>query len=53
MEMSVFGEEYDDMEFGVDTLHAIQYKLRIIDIPISGPTFIYGDKFWLSIIPQS
>ena len=32
------------MKIGVDMLCGIQYKLRIIGITISGPTYIYGDN---------
>ena len=39
----MFGVEFVTMNFGVETLCAIQYKLRI-DIPISGPSHIYENN---------
>jgi hypothetical protein len=44
IETSVFGAEFVAMKTGIDTLHGIRYKLRMMGIPISGPTFIYGDN---------
>eukprot|EP00957_Ditylum_brightwellii_P049087 3724612-Ditylum_brightwellii.AAC.1 len=32
------------MKTGIDTLRGIRYKLRMMGVPISGPTFIYGDN---------
>ena len=29
---------------GMETLHAIQYKLRMMGIPILGASYIYGDN---------
>ena len=31
------------MKQGIDALRGLKYKLRIISIPISGPSHIYGD----------
>ena len=41
---SVFGAEFVAMEAGVETLHITQYKLRMMDIPMSGASYIYGDN---------
>ena len=32
------------MKTGENTLHAIHYKLRMMDIKIAGPTYIYDDN---------
>ena len=32
------------MKFGMKTLCVIQYKLRMMDIPISGASYIYRDN---------
>ena len=44
IETSVFGEEFVTMKVGVEMLHAIQYKLRIMGIPLSKASYIYGDN---------
>ena len=44
IETLVFGTEFVSMKFRVDTLHATRYKLRMMGIPISGPTYIQGDN---------
>ena len=41
IEISVFGAEFVVMKVGIETLHASWYKLRIMDIPISGASYIY------------
>ena len=42
-ETSVFGTEFVLIKVGMETLNAIQYKLRMMGIPISGASHIYGD----------
>ena len=32
------------MKQGVETLRGIRYKLQIMDVKVSGPTYIYGDN---------
>ena len=32
------------MQQGIDALKGIRYKLRMMVIPISGPSYIYGDN---------
>ena len=44
IETSVCVAAFSAMNVEVDTLHAIQYKLRMMDIPLSGPTYIYIDN---------
>ena len=31
------------MKVGIETLHVIQYKLRMMGIPISGASYVFGD----------
>ena len=38
----VFGAEFVTMQQDIDVLRGLRYKLRIIDIPISSPLYIYG-----------
>ena len=42
--MSVFGAEFVAMKHGIETVRGIRYKLRMMGVPISGPTYIYGDN---------
>ena len=42
IETSVFGVEFVAMKHGMETLRGIRYKLRMMGIPISGPSYIYG-----------
>ena len=44
IETSIFVAEFFAMKFGVKTLHAIQYKLWMMGIRISGALHIYGDN---------
>ena len=44
IETSVFGAEMVAMKTGIDTLRGLRYKLRMMGVPISGPTYIYGDN---------
>ena len=44
IESSVFGDEFIAMKTGVEALRGIRYKLRMMCVPQSGPTYIYGDN---------
>ncbi|KAL7523055.1 hypothetical protein ACHAWF_000342 [Thalassiosira exigua] len=44
VEGSVFGAEFVAMKHEIETVCGIRYKFRIMGVPISGPTFIYGDN---------
>ena len=44
VETSVFCSEYVTMKQGIDALRGLRYKLRMMDIPISGLSYIYGDN---------
>ena len=44
IETSVFGAEFVTMKHGVETLCGIRYKLRMMGVPIDGPSYVYGDN---------
>ena len=44
IEGSVFGAEFVAMKTGVEALRGIRYKLRIMGVPLTGPTYVYGDN---------
>ena len=44
IESSVFGAEFVVMKTGVEALRVIRYKLRMMGVPLTGPTYIYGDN---------
>ena len=43
-EGSVFGAEYVTMKTGVEALKGIRYKLCMMGVPLTGPTYVYGDN---------
>jgi hypothetical protein len=44
IESSVFGAEFVAMKHGIETLRGLRYKVLIMGIPLSGPTYVYGDN---------
>jgi hypothetical protein len=44
VESSVFGAEFFAMKNGIETCCGLRYKLRIMGVAFSGPTFVYGDN---------
>ena len=44
IESSVFGAEFIAMKTGVEALRGIRYKLRVMGVPLTGPTYIYGEN---------
>ncbi len=44
VESSVFGAEFVALKHGVKTLRGLRDKLRMMGVPISGPSYIYGDN---------
>ena len=44
IESSVFGAEFIAMKTGVEALRVIRYKLCMMGVPLTGPTYIYGDN---------
>ena len=44
IETSVFGAEFCALTQGMDRMRGLRYKLRMMGIPLEGPTFTYGDN---------
>ncbi len=44
IETSVFGAEFVAMKHGIEMLRGLRYILRMMGVPLTGPTFIYGDN---------
>lgn len=44
IETSVFGAEFVAMKVATEAARGMRYKLRMMGIPIDGPTYIYGDN---------
>ena len=44
VESSIFGAEFAAMKAGMEHLRVIKYKLCIMGVPLSGPSYIYGDN---------
>jgi len=44
IETSVFGAEFVAMKVAMETCRGIRYKLRMMGVPIAGPTYIHGDN---------
>jgi hypothetical protein len=48
IETSVFGAEFVAMKHCMETLRGLRYKLRMMGIPLAGPSYVYGDN--LSVV---
>jgi len=44
VEASVFGAEFVAMKLGVEHSRSLRYKLRMMGVPVMGPTNVYGDN---------
>jgi hypothetical protein len=44
IETSVFGAEFVAMKVGMETVRGLRYKLRMMGVPLSGPSHFYGDN---------
>ncbi len=44
IETSVFGAEFVAIKHGINMLRGLQYKIRMMGVPLSGPTYVYGDN---------
>ena len=44
IETSVFGAEFVAMKQGMEALRGLRYKLRMMGVSVSGPSYIYGDN---------
>ena len=44
MESGVFGAEFVAMKQAMEVSRGLRYKLRMMGVPIEGPTHMYGDN---------
>jgi len=44
IETSVFGAEFVAMKIGMESLRGLRYKLCMMGVGISGPSYIYGNN---------
>ncbi len=44
IETSVFGAEFIAMKHATEMLMGLRYKIHMMGIPLSGPTYVYGDN---------
>ena len=44
VETSVFGAEFVAMKQGMEAMRGLRYKLRMMGVPLSGPSYFYGDN---------
>ena len=44
LETSVFGAEFVAMKTGRDAVRGLRYNLRMMGVPLTGPTYVYGDN---------
>ena len=51
VETSVFGSEFVAMKHGIEALRGIRYKLRMMGVELSGPSYVYGDN--MSVVNNS
>ena len=55
-EISTFGSEFVAMKQCCEYVKGLRYKLRMMGIPVSNPTFIHGDNksvLWNTSVPES
>ena len=41
---SVFGAKFVAIKYGIETLRGLRFKLRMMRVPLTGPSVIYGDS---------
>ena len=44
IETSVFGAKFVAMKQGMEAVCGLRYKLRMMGVQISGPTYVYGNN---------
>ena len=44
LETSVFGAEFVAMKNGMERVRGLRYKLRMMGVPLAGPTYVFGDN---------
>jgi hypothetical protein len=47
VESSVFGAEFVAMQNGIETCRGLRYKLRMMGVALTGPTFVYEDNMYV------
>ena len=47
VEASIFVSEFVAMKKGMKALRGLQYKIRMMGIPLSGPSFAYGKNMYM------
>ena len=55
-ETSTFGSEFVAMKSCYECIGALRYKLRMMEIPVTNPAFVYGDNqsvLWNTSVPDS
>jgi hypothetical protein len=52
VESSVFGAEFVAMKNGIETCRGLRYKLIIMGVALSGPTYVYWDNMSVVHITQ-
>lgn len=43
-ETSAFGAEFVSLKIGLEALRGLRYKLHMMGVPLSGPSYVYGDN---------
>ena len=51
VETSVFGTEFVALKQGIEYLLGLRYKLRMMEVEITGPSYVYGDN--MSVVTNS
>jgi hypothetical protein len=51
VESSVFGAEFVAMNNNIETCRGLRYKLRVMGVTLSGPTYVYSDN--MSVVHNS
>jgi hypothetical protein len=46
VESRFFGSEFVTMKNGIETCRGLCYKLRMMGVNLSGPTYVYGDSMY-------
>ena len=44
IERFIFGAEFAAMKHGIKALRGLRYKLQMMGVPLTVPSFIYGDN---------
>jgi hypothetical protein len=44
IETSVFGAEFVAMKHGIEKLRGLRYKVRMMGVILTGPSYVYGDN---------